>query len=174
MPDSEDPPTAFPALYEELRRLARRRLDREGAGHTLQTTALVHEAFLRLEAQDHRTYGNRRQVLVAAAAMIRRILIDHARKRFRRRSHEREAVMLQDALLLPDHPMVDLIALHDALEALEHRSPRKARLVELRFFAGLTFAECAAELGLSLSVVKADWAFARSWIKRELERATSD
>jgi RNA polymerase sigma factor (TIGR02999 family) len=162
-----------PLVYGELRRQARRALRREGEGHTLQATALVHEAWLRLDGQHDARWESRTQFLAVAAQMMRRVLVDHARTR---RALKRGGggggtqVTLGDAdhaIAAPDE--VDVLALDDALARLATLDPRKARLVELRYFAGLSIPEAAAALGISPATVGREWAVARMWLRRELE-----
>src|SRR3954471_7795751 len=153
----------LPAVYAELRDLAAARLAQEKAGHTLQPTALVHEAYLRLvgdQAFDHRGH-----FFAAAAEAMRRILIDHARKKAtRKRGGAGERVELDpDRFAAPDRPD-DLLALDEALTLLEREEPQVAALVKLRYFAGLTIPEAAAALGVSSRTADAWWAFARAWL----------
>jgi RNA polymerase sigma factor (TIGR02999 family) len=160
-----------PLLYEELRRQARRALRREREGHTLQATALVHEAWLRLDGQHDVPWESRTQFLAVAAQMMRRVLVDHARtRRALKRGGGGTQVTLGDAehiVAAPD--AVDVLALDDALARLAIMDPRKARLVELRYFAGLSIPEAAAALGVSQATVGREWAVARMWLRRELE-----
>jgi len=160
-----------PLVYTELRRQARRVLRREGEGHTLQATALVHEAWLRLDAQHDARWQSRTQFLAVAAQTMRRVLVDHARAR---RALKRGGGGTQVTLKEADHAAatpedVDVLALDDALARLATMDPRKARLVELRYFAGLSMPEAAAALGISLATVGREWAVARMWLRRELE-----
>ncbi len=158
-------------VYDELRLQARRALRHEGEGHTLQATALVHEAWLRLDAQDNTRWESRTQFLAVAAQMMRRILVDHARtRRARKRGGGELQVSLSDAQnAVAAHDQVDLLALDDALARLSAMDPRKARLVELRYFAGLSIPEAAEVLGVSLATVGREWVVARMWLRRELE-----
>lgn len=165
----------FQLVYEELRRLADEFLSREPAGQTLQPTALVHEAYLRLVTPSAASWENRAHFFGAAALAIRRILIDRVRMRRRRRHGDgARPVSLQDADLAGAaatgvaDSRLDLLALDEALERLARLDPQKARVVELRFFGGLTEEETAAALGLSTSTVTRDWRFARIWLHREL------
>ena len=160
-----------PLVYAELRRQAKRTLRREGEGHTLQATALVHEAWLRLDGQHEARWESRTQFLAVAAQMMRRVLVDHARtRRALKRGGGGTQVTLGDA----DHAAaasdaVDVLALDDALARLALLDPRKARLVELRYFAGMSIPEAAAALGVSQATVGREWAVARMWLRRELE-----
>lgn len=158
-------------VYAELRRQARHVLRREGEGHTLQATALVHEAWLRLDGQHDARWQSRTQFLAVAAQTMRRVLVDHARAR---RALKRGGGGTQVTLGEADHAAaatedVDVLALDDALARLATMDPRKARLVELRYFAGLSMPEAAAALGISLATVGREWAVARMWLRRELE-----
>ena len=155
------------ALYDELKRIAAREMGRERRGHTLQTTALAHEAWLRLGPQLNCL--DRTQFIGIAAHTIRRVLIDHARHRRVRGQAERlrlETAELSSADLTPDP--VDLIALDGALEELARLSERQARVIELRFFGGLSVDEAAAALGVSARTVDGDWHVARAWLARAM------
>lgn len=158
-----------PLVYQELKRLAARYLRRERREHTLQSTALVHEAWLRLIDQNHVHWQNRAQFFGIAAEMIRRILIDHARNRqAAKRGDGAIKLSLDDALATPDRRDFDLVALDDALEDLAKLDPKQGKLVELRYFAGLSIEESAEVLGVSPATVKREWAVARAWLYREL------
>ena len=177
--DVEAPETLAPLVYAELRRQARLALRREGEGHTLQTTALVHEAWLRLDAQHEARWESRSQFFAVAAQMMRRVLVDHARARDAQKRGGGAAQVTLGAVdraagagapplgeSAPD--AVDLLALDDALERLAALDPQKARLVELRYFAGLSIPEVAEALGVSTATVSREWAVARMWLRREL------
>ena len=157
-------------VYDDLRRLADRYLARESRGHTLQPTALVHEAYLRLLGSEQDWQG-RAHFFGAAARAIRRILLDRARERQSvRRGGGRERLSLESAdEAALGRPEVDILVLDEALERLAELDPVKARVVELRFFGGLGMAETAEVLGVSPSTVARDWRFARVWLHRELE-----
>lgn len=158
-----------PLVYGELKRLAARYLRRERADHTLQSTALVHEAYLRLVDQREIQWQNRAQFYGIAAEMIRRILIDHARGRQAvKRGDGAVKLSLDDALATPRRRDLDLVALDDALSDLTRLDPRQGRLVELRFFAGLSVEESAEVLGISAATVKREWVAAKAWLYREL------
>ena len=163
----------LPAVYAELRRQAARAMRREGAGHTLQPTALVHEAYLRLVDQRRVAWRSRVQFLGVAAHVMRRILVDHARARHAAKRGGGAAAITLGDLDRPDAAPadrgVDLLALHDALERLAAFDPDQARLVELRYFGGLNIEETAEALGVSPATVKREWAIARSWLRRELD-----
>jgi RNA polymerase sigma factor (TIGR02999 family) len=160
-----------PLVYAELRRQAHLVLRREGEGHTLQATALVHEAWLRLDGQHDARWESRTHFLAIAAQTMRRVLVDHARtRRALKRGGGGTQVTLSAAdaaVAAPDD--VDVLALDDALARLAILDPRKARLVELRYFAGLSIPEAAATLGISPATVGREWAVARMWLRRELE-----
>jgi RNA polymerase sigma factor (TIGR02999 family) len=159
-------------LYTELRALAEALLSREAPGHTLQATALVNEAYLRLVGPTPVTVAGKRHFFALAAGVIRHILVDHARTRSRlKRGGGGARVTLSeiDHPALPDAP--ELLALDDALERLAKLSPRTARTVELKFFAGLTVEEIAQVLGVSERTVNSEWATARAWLAREMSGA---
>ena len=160
----------FPIVYDELRGLAGRLMANERGPHTLQATALMHEAWLRLNGGDTR-YENKRHFMRVAARAMRRVLVDHARKRnATKRGGELSRVPLDDALALYDENPIDLLALDEALGRLEERDESLARIVDLRFFAGLTLEEVGEVLHLSVRQVHRGWTFARGWLRRELER----
>ena len=155
----------LPLVYEELRRLAAAYLGRERPGHTLQPTALVHEAYLRLIDQRRVDWRNRAQFVGIAAVMMRRILLNHARERVAaKRGGEIQRVTLTLADQPQANPPVDVIELHDALERLAAIDARKSKIVELKFFGGLTTAEIAEFLHISAATVERDWSFARAWL----------
>jgi RNA polymerase sigma factor (TIGR02999 family) len=155
----------LPAVYDELHRLATRYLARERRDHTLQPTALVHEAFLRLINQREVDWRNRAQFLGVAAGLMRRILVNHARDRSAaKRGGSQERVSLSLVDIPSDAPDVDLIALEDALERLNTLDERKAKVVELRFYGGLTNEEVSEVLGISRATVEREWSFARAWL----------
>jgi RNA polymerase sigma factor (TIGR02999 family) len=159
-----------PIVYEELKKLADHHLRHERGGHTLQPTALVHEAFLRLRGVRDMRLENRAHFYGAAAQVMRRVLVDHAR---RRNAGKRNAGItpgeLTAALDQPVDLRFDLLALSDALDALEKIAPEKAKVVELRYFGGLSVDETATFLGIAPATVKRHFAFARTWLFRELE-----
>ncbi len=161
----------MPVIYDELHRQAARAMRRENDEHTLQATALVHEAWLRLADQDRAGWKNRAHFFGIAAQMMRRVLVDHARARLA----EKRGGALQQVTLSDIHGDaaeangdVDVIALHEALERLATLDPDQARLVELRYFGGLNIEETAAALDISPATVKREWAVARAWLRREL------
>ena len=159
----------MPLLYQQLRRLAAVRLRSERPGHTLQPTALVHEAYLRLAGQRQAQWGGRAHFLAAAAHVMREVLIDYARTRNRaKRGAGQPMVRLEDAGELGAEAGVDLLALEDALHDLERIDPRQHSIVELRYFGGLSVEETAEVLRISPATVKREWRMARAWLHREL------
>jgi RNA polymerase sigma-70 factor, ECF subfamily len=159
----------FPLVYDELRALAARYLSQESAAQTLQPTALVHEAFLRLVGPGETSWENRRHFFGAAAKAIRRILLDHARgKRRMKRGGGARPLSLGDADLSVEGISLDLLALDEALNNLAKLDPTKANLVELRFFGGLSVDEISQAMGSSPSTVAREWRFIRAWLHREL------
>lgn len=162
----------MPLVYDELRRLARSYLRSQRQGHTLQPTALVHEAYVRLIDQKNLSLHSRAQFFGLAAAAMRSILVDHARRRgAAKRGGSHYIVSLDEAEGLTGRTggtIVDLVALDEALNALAAIKPEHSRVVELRFFGGLTIEETAEVLGISHATVERDWAFARSWLRREM------
>lgn len=159
----------MPLVYDELRRLAGDYLRRERSGHTLQATALVHEAYLRLVEQKRVRWQNRAHFFALAAQAIRRILVDHARAHGRaKRGAGLDRVELDEEAAGASRSNAELIDLHEAMEALAKLSPRQAKIVEMRFFAGLGLREIAEVLDLSPRTVAGDWSMARAWLHREL------
>jgi RNA polymerase sigma factor (TIGR02999 family) len=166
----------LPLVYDDLRRQARRHMRAQPVGHTLQTTALVHEAYLRLVGQTSVEWKGRAHFFGVAAKAMRSILVDHARARgAAKRGGSASAITLDDAHgVAAPQASVDVLALHEALERLAEQDARKSRLVELRYFGGLGIDEAAAVLGVSPATVKREWVTARAWLKRELSVAGSD
>lgn len=161
----------LPVVYDELRRQAARYLRRERPGHTLQTTALIHEAYLRLIDQKSVQWQNRAQFFGIAAQMMRRILVDHARTKHRaKRGGSDIRVSLTDATKVSKDPGVDLVELDEALNRLTKIDPQQSKIVELRFFSGLNVEETAAALQISPATVKRDWKVAKAWLYREISR----
>ena len=159
----------MPVVYDELRRLAQRYLSRERPGHTLQTTALVHEAYLRLVDQRSVNWQNRAQFFGIAAQMMRRILINHAKDRHaKKRQGYAARVSLDDAVSFFEQRELDLVALDEALNGLALLDPQQTQIVELRFFGGLTIEEVAEVLGLSPATIKREWDSAKLWLRRQL------
>ena len=158
-----------PLVEAELRRLARGYMGRERRGHTLQVTALVNEAFLRLTGARHLHWQDRAHFLGISARLMRRVLVDHARSRgYRKRGGGAERVTLNEALVTSTETPVDVVALDSALEALAAVDIRKSRVIELRFFGGLSVEETADVLHVSADTVKRDWRLAKLWLLREL------
>ena len=167
----------LPIVHKELRRLAHFHLRRERADHTLQSTALVNEAYLRLVGMNAPQWEGRTHFFGIAAKMMRQILVDYARRhRAGKRGAGADALSLNEAILLPNErgKDIDVIALDDALEALAQFDPRKAKVVELRFFGGLNFDEMATVLNVSSITAQRDWSTARAWLRRELDRGNRD
>ncbi|MHC5114895.1 MAG: ECF-type sigma factor [Planctomycetota bacterium] len=159
----------LPHVYDELRRLAESHLQRERPDHTLQATALVHEAYLKLVDQTRAEWRGRAHFFAVAAQAVRRILVDHARGKGRqKRGGGRRALTLDDALVFGEDDSTDLLDLDDALGRLAGEHPDKVRVVELRFFGGLTSDEAAEVLGVTTRTVERQWQFARAWLYREI------
>jgi RNA polymerase sigma factor (TIGR02999 family) len=160
----------IPVLYSELRKLARHYLWRERPDHTLQSAALVNEAYLRLVRQEAPQWQNRAHFFAVAAQQMRHILVDHARgRRAAKRGAGAPKISLDPGMALPNKPAVDVLALDAALNKLENLDAQQSRLVELRFFAGLSIEETAAAMGVSPATVKREWSTARAWLLRELK-----
>jgi RNA polymerase sigma factor (TIGR02999 family) len=157
-------------VYEELRRLAHHYMRGERIGHTLQTTALVNEVYLRLAGIDALQWRDRAHFFAMAATLMRRVLVDYARQRGREKRGAGVSVTSLDENAVAPKPAVDVVALDEALGRLAAVDPQQARVVELRFFAGLTVEETAEALGISPATVKRDWATARLWLYNELGR----
>jgi RNA polymerase sigma factor (TIGR02999 family) len=159
----------MPLVYDELRRLAVKYLRRERPGHTLQPTALVNEAYLVLADQRHARWQNRAQFIGVAAQLMRRILVDYARAHLAdKRGGQHFTVSLSEADRFGGKTDVDLLAIHEALERLTAIDQQQGRIVELKFFGGLTIEETEEVLGISHSTVERDWKMARAWLRREL------
>jgi RNA polymerase sigma factor (TIGR02999 family) len=169
--DSQAASQLLPLVYGELRRLAAQKLAREPGGQTLEATALVHEAYLRLvDAETVQNWNSRSHFFAAAAEAMRRILVERARrKRSLKAGGEFRRHELADVQPAVGGPDLDLLALSEALDKLAARDPRQAELVKLRFFAGLTIEEAAAVLGISTSTAENDWAHARCWLRVEMD-----
>lgn len=156
-----------PLVYEELRRIARNHMGRERVGHTLQTTALVNEAYLRLVDQKHTRWQNRAHFFAIAAQLMRRILVDYARrKQYQKRGGGAPQVTLAEAEFLTDEKAPDLVALDQALKSLTEIDPRRSQVVELRFFGGLSIEETAEVLKVSPTTVERDWTIAKAWLHK--------
>ena len=159
----------FPILYQELKRIARRQLRRERWDHTLNTTCLVHEAYVKLLGLDRISWQNRAHFLAVAAQAMRRVLVDYAvAKQAQKRDGRRQRVSLDEAMLQTERPVEELLAIDAQLTRLEGLNPRLARVVECRFFSGMSIEETAVALSSSPATVKRDWQLARSWLHREL------
>jgi RNA polymerase sigma factor (TIGR02999 family) len=175
--DEQASAALLPAVYEQLRRLARQKMRQERSDQTLQATALVHEAYLRLVGpgvDDGRRWDGRHHFFAAAAEAMRRILVDHARRRSRLKRGGgglRRRVELDEAQIAVDGPPHELLALDEALGKLQDRHPEKAELVKLRYFAGLTTAEAADALNVSIATAERQWAYARAWLYRQMADA---
>lgn len=163
----------LPVVYDELRALAGQMMRHERPDHTLQPTALVHEAYEKLVDQTRAQWQDRAHFFAVAAQVIRRILVDHARGHDRaKRGGGRARLALDERLVAAYENMVDLVALDEALERLAASESQQAQVVEMRFFSGLTIEETAAVLGVSTSTVERDWRYARAWLYRALSDAT--
>jgi RNA polymerase sigma factor (TIGR02999 family) len=160
----------LPLVYDELRQLAARKLAQEKPGQTLQATALVHEAYLRLVDNDApQQWNSRGHFFAAASEAMRRILVEQARRRnAAKRGGQANREELDESAIAASEPAVDVLALHEALERLEKVDPASANLVKLRFFAGLTMSEAAEALAMSVRSAHDLWAYARSWLRREI------
>jgi len=162
-------------VYEELHRLARRYMRSESPGHTLQTSALVNEAFLRLVDQRNVRWQNRSHFFAIAAQMMRRILVDYARGRnYAKRGGGERALSLDEGLIVSEERSAEVVAVHEALEELAKFDLRKSQIVELRFFGGLTIDETAEVLGVSPGTVMSDWTMAKAWLRREISPQAVD
>lgn len=162
----------LPLVYKELRRLAARYLKKERYGHTLQPTALVHEAYARLIGQNRANFENRSHFFAVASKAMRRVLVDHARRyQAGKRISVQDRVPLADAPEPSIEPNAEILAVHEALERLSKIHPRQAQLVELRYFGGLTNAEAAEFFGVSKATVERDWNVARIWLHRQLSES---
>ena len=165
----------IPVVYDELKRLARDYMRRENPSHTLQTTALVHEAYLKLVQQKDVNWQGRAHFIGVAAQLMRRILIDHAKGRLReKRGGEQVVVPLNEALTFSPERSEEILKLDEVLERLSKLDARQSRIVELRFFGGLTIEETAEFLGISPKTVKRDWTVAKTWLRSELRCRDGD
>jgi RNA polymerase sigma factor (TIGR02999 family) len=163
-----------PIVYDELRRVARRYMKRERPGHSLQTTALVNEAWLRLVDYDRMHWQDRAHFFAVSSQLMRRILVDHARRHNLKRGGNVQHVSLEQAALVNEAAETDLIALDDAMNELARLDPRKVQVVEMRFFGGLSVEETAEVLRISTITVKRDWRAARIWLYRQLTGGIGD
>ena len=158
----------LPVVYEELRRLAHAKMTHEPPGHTLQTTALVHEAYLRLLGAENSNWDNRRHFFSAAAEAMRRILVERARRSHTlKRGGGRQRVAFHDEIGAPSRS-IDLLALDEALVELEERDPRASQVIKMRYFIGLSIDETAEMLGVSARTVRSDWTVSKAWLKQRL------
>jgi RNA polymerase sigma factor (TIGR02999 family) len=165
-----EPEDILPLVYDDLRAIAAVYLARERPDHTFRPTDLVHEAFLRLRTRTGVEYADDRHFLALAATAMRRILVDHARARnAEKRGGGRQHITVDESVALSDDRTEDVLAVHEALERLAAEDPRAARIVELRFFGGLTDDEIAEQVGISSRWVRAEWAHARAWLKRVID-----
>jgi RNA polymerase sigma-70 factor (ECF subfamily) len=163
-----------PLIYDELRRLASACMRRERPGHTLQATALVHEAYLRLLGQRDVVWHDRAHFFAVSATLMRRVLLDHARKRqAAKRGSAAHKATLDEALLISEDHLDDVLAMDECLNRLAAFDPKQARLVELRFFAGLNVDETATVMNISTASVKREWASAKAWLHREMTGNTA-
>lgn len=167
------PEDVFPILYDDLRNAAAGLLSSQASDHTLQPTALVNEAYLRLQPRFSNTELNRPQLMALAARIMRTILIDHARTRNRQKRGGGLRRVTLTGQPMPDAPIVDALAMDEAMRDLAVKDARLATLVECRCFGGMTLEECAAALGVSRATVARDWTFARTWLQRRLRAAES-
>lgn len=164
----------MPLVYDELRRMAHRYMRRQHSGHTFQTTELIHEAYLKLAKHDEPDWRNRAHFFGVASKAMRHILVDYARsKQTQKRGGWQERVTLSEAPPIPGNQAKEIIALDEALEALAALDERKSRIVELKYFGGITNDEIAEVLKISIETVKRDWRFARTWLLRELNGTQS-
>jgi RNA polymerase sigma-70 factor (ECF subfamily) len=163
-----------PIVYNELHSLARRYMNRERSGHSLQTTALVNEAYMRLVDYKRMQWQNRAHFFAVSAQVMRRILVEHARRHNLKRGGGVQRVSLEEAAVVGGDEDVDLVALDDAMNVLAHIDPRKVQVVEMRFFGGLNVEETASVLKISTITVKRDWRAAKAWLYRELTGRSTD
>ena len=171
--DAEALQALVPLVYNELRRLAHRYLQKERPDHILQSTALVHEAYLRLVKQSGKKFENRTHFFAICAQLMRQILVEYARNRRAAKRDGGQTLTLDDTIALVKSKSVDVIALDDALEALAKLDPQLSRIVELRFFGGLSIEETSRVLAVSEATVKRDWTTAKVWLHHEMSRMAS-
>jgi RNA polymerase sigma factor (TIGR02999 family) len=163
-----------PIVYNELHRLAQRYMRRERPGHSLQTTALVNEAYMRLADYNRMQWQDRAHFFAVSSQLMRRILVEHARRRNLKRGGDIKHVSLDEAAVVDGNRTPDLVALDEAMNALERLDPRKVRVVEMRFFGGLSVEETAEVLKVSSITVMRDWNTAKAWLHRELTNGSND
>jgi len=162
----------MPLVYVELRKMAKRYMRGQPIGHTLQTTALIHEAYLKLVGQEEKRWQNRAHFFGMAAQAMRHILVDYARARHAaKRGGGAHEVSFDEAAMVTAERVAEVVALDDALDGLANLAPRQSRVVELRYFGGLSVKETAEVLGVSAESVKRDWRMAKVWLLRELQRS---
>lgn len=167
--DNEALDELMPLIYEQLRKMARRYMNQQNPGHTLQTTALIHEAYLRMFKQKEKHFENRAHFFGVAAQAMRHILVDYARSRqTEKRGGGARPISLDEAALVTDERAAELVAFDDALKELETLSKRQSRVVELRYFGGLSVEETAKVLNISADTVMRDWSMAKTWLHRAL------
>ena len=173
--DSSARDALMPLVHDELRRLAHRYMGRERGNHTLQTSALVNEAYLRLIDQKDVHWQNRAHFFGIAARIMRRILVDYARKRgLAKRGGNLQPVTLGEAMIVSPERAAEVVALDDALNCLAELDQRKSQIIEMRFFGGLSIEETAEVLGVSAGTVMRDWTFAKAWLRREITNQNHD
>lgn len=161
----------LPLVYDELRRIAAHKMSAEAAGHTLQATALVHEAWLRLVGTEERQWQNRAHFFGAAAEAMRRILVDHARRKLsQKRGGGVAPEELNESALVLNAPPDELLAVHEALDTLAKQDPEAAQLVKLRYFVGMTMEESAAAMNIATRTAERTWTYARAWLHKEIRR----
>lgn len=163
----------MPLVYDELRRMARVYMNSQRSGHTLQTTELIHEAYLKLAGKDEKHWQNRAHFFSVAARAMRQILVDYARaKQSKKRGGDWQKITLDENALVSEEQTNEIVGLDEALKDLANLDERKSRVVELKFFGGLTIDEIAGVLKISPKTVKRDWRFARTWLSRELANSS--
>lgn len=161
----------MPIVYDELRRMARRYMNRQESGHTMQTTELIHEAYLKLAGNEEKDWKNRAHFFGVAAQAMRHILVDYARsKKSQRRGGFQQKITLVENVIVSNGRSDEIVALDDALLKLAEFDKRKSKIVEMKFFSGLNFEEIAEVLQLSVITVKRDWSFAKNWLSKEIAR----
>lgn len=170
--DSDALQRLLPLVYDELHRVAQRHLRRERPGHTLQTTALIHEAYVRLIDQKPTEVHDRCHFVALTSHLMRQILVDHSRARIAKKRDGGYRITLAEDLAVTEPRELDLLAVNDALDRLARLDAQQARVVELRYFGGLSIRETSAALGISEATVKRDWATARAWLHRRIGRST--
>lgn len=168
--DKEAPDEILPLVYDELRKLAHSYMQNERSDHTLQATALVHEAFIRVIDWKTVSWESRAQFFAIVAQVMRNVLVDYARAHNSQKRFGGQKIILDDAISFPNEREIDLLKLEEALKSLERLDDRQAKIVELRFFGGLSIEETAHVLQISDSTVKREWRFAKTWLQRELTR----